>query len=232
MKQESASKVWKLINYVGNAIAMNLLFLAACLPVVTIGPAICGLYSAIRFTIRGDGWFSGFKEGYRKNFLRTTITCTVCVFLIVDMLSKFNAALSFYMDGNPITPLIVYSIGLVPLLLVFAALWPLNVYIPYDTTTWLKKTFKLIFKAPGPVLLTAVLLAIPVVLVLYYPVWAFLLLLIFVTCYFAVALFVATLFLKDPLVYLLTEYKEEHPEEFEEQGNEVAQENNDGESAE
>ena len=229
MKQETASKLWKVINYVGNAIALNLLFLVACLPVVTIGPAICGLYSAIRFTIRGDGWFSGFKEGYRKNFLRTAIAGSVCIALLVDMLLKFNAALNFYMDGNPITPLIVYSIGLILPLLVFVALWPLNVYIPYDTTNWLKKSFKLILKAPGPVLLTAVLLAIPVVLVLYFPVWAFLLLLIFVTCYFAVALFASTLFLKDALVILLTEYKAEHPEEYQ---TEETQETDDGEDTE
>lgn len=223
--------MWKVMNYAGTAIVMNLLFLLACIPVVTVGPAICGLYSAIRFTIRGDAWFAGFKEGFRKNFLRTAITGTVFIVLIVDMLLKFYTALHFYLDGNPITPLIVYSIGLIPPVLVFGALWPLNVYIPYDTTTWLKKAVSLILKAPGPVLLTAVIFALPVAIVIYDPVLAFFLLLIFISIYFTVALFVSTLFLKDALVVLLLEYKAEHPEEYELTETEASDDTDHGEDA-
>ena len=46
------------------------------------------------------------------------------------------------------------------LAMVLAALVPLNIYIPYDLTDWLKNGVNLLFKAPLWVLLSGVLLAV------------------------------------------------------------------------
>lgn len=213
MQNKGTSKFWKIVNLAGNAIAMNVLFLVACLPVVTIAPAICGLYSAIRFTIRGDGWFAGFKEGFRNKFLRTAVVGSLGILWIADMLTEFNIAVNFYLEGNSATPMIIYGIGMILPLMIFAALWPMNVYFSYDLSQWLKKTVRFIIKAPLQVLLTAGLLALPVAMILYFPDLAFMMLIVFIGVYFSVALFVSTVFLKDGLVKMLLEYREEHPEE-------------------
>ena len=213
MQNKGTSKFWKVVNLAGNAIAMNVLFLVACLPVVTIAPAICGLYSAIRFTIRGDGWFAGFKEGFRNKFLRTAVVGSLGILWIADMLTEFNIAVNFYLEGNPTTPMIIYGIGMILPLMIFAALWPMNVYFSYDLSQWLKKTIRFILKAPLQVLLTAVLLALPVGMILYFPDLAFMMLIVFIGVYFSVALFISTIFLKDGLVKMLLEYREEYPEE-------------------
>ena len=67
-------KIGRIISLAGNAIAMNLLFLVSCIPVVTIGPAFCGLVSAIRYNIRGDKWFTGFKVGFKTRFWRSLLS--------------------------------------------------------------------------------------------------------------------------------------------------------------
>lgn len=213
MQNKVGSKFWKIVNFVGNSIAMNLLFLAACIPVVTIGPAICGLYSAIRFMIRGDAWFAGFKEGFRHHFLRSAVVGSLCLVWIVDMLVDFNNAVNFYLEGYGTTPMIIYGVGMILPLVFFAALWPMNVYCSYDLSQWLKKTVRFILKAPLQVLLTAILLALPAALVLYFPELAFMMLVIFVGVYFSAALFASTVLLKNGLKVMLQEYREEYPEE-------------------
>ena len=47
-KQNWTDKLSNAITLAGTAILMNLTFLVASLPLVTIGPAWCGLMSAIR----------------------------------------------------------------------------------------------------------------------------------------------------------------------------------------
>ena len=161
---------WKGMNLAGTAIIINVAFLLCCIPVVTIGPAICGMYSALRYVVRGDGWFNGFKEGFKKNFVRNALVGSVLLIMMVDMAINFNTALGFYLEGNGYTPLIIYSVGLLPLVMVFTALWPLNVFIPYESgSEWVKDCLKLLVKAPLQLLLVSALMILPVALVLYIP---------------------------------------------------------------
>ena len=55
-EEPKESKIMKLVNLAGTAIMVNLLFLLACIPVVTIGQAFSALLTAIRYQIRGDRW--------------------------------------------------------------------------------------------------------------------------------------------------------------------------------
>ncbi|MBR6683726.1 MAG: hypothetical protein IKL38_05230, partial [Firmicutes bacterium] len=126
---------------------------------------------------------------------------------------EFNNAYNFYLEGNGVMPMIVYGVGMILPLMIYAALWPMNVYFSYDLSQWLKKSIRLIVKAPLYVLLTAGLLALPVAMILYFPELAFLMVVVFVGVYFSVALFISTIFLKDGLVDMLLEYRAEHPEE-------------------
>lgn len=213
MQDNKTVNFWKGMNLAGTAIIINLAFLLCCIPVVTIGPATCGLYSALRYVVQGKGWFSGFRDGIKKNFFRNALVGSVLTIMIAYMAVDFNNALSFYLDGNGYTPLIIYTVGLIPLLMVFCALWPLNVFIPYDSgTDWIKNGLKLLVKAPLQLVGVSVLMLLPVALVLYLPFVGFMLLIVFLGIYYAVAGFASILLLKNPLEDRLGEYRAEHPE--------------------
>lgn len=201
------------MNLAGTAIIINIAFLLCCIPVVTIGPATCGLYSALRYVVQGKGWFSGFRDGIKKNFFRNALVGSVLTIMIAYMAVDFNNALGFYLDGHGYTPLIIYTVGLIPLLMVFSALWPLNVFIPCDSgTDWVKNSLTLLVKAPLQLLLVSALMLLPVALVLYLPFVGFMLLIVFFGIYYAVAGFGSILLLKNPLEDRLGEYRATHPE--------------------
>lgn len=207
---------WKGVNLAGTAIMINLAFLICCLPVVTIGPAFCGMYSALRYVVRGDGWFTGFAAGIKKNFIRNALIGSVLLIMIVDMAINFNKALGYYLESSDYMPLVIYSVGLLPLLTVFSALWPLNVFIPYESgTDWLKDTLKLLVKAPLQMIIVSALMLLPVALILYIPDIGFMMLIVFLGIYYALIGFVSILLLKKPLEDRLGAYRETHPQEEE-----------------
>ena len=107
----------------------------------------------------------------------------------------------------------IYTI-LLPLLMVFSALWPLNVFIPYESgSDWLKDCFKLLVKAPIQLILVSALMILPVALVLYIPDIGFMMLIVFLGIYYALIGFASILLLKKPLEDRLGEYRETHPQE-------------------
>lgn len=217
MDQNKSVNFWKGVNLAGTAIMINFAFLLCCIPVVTIGPATCGLYSAIRYVVRGDGWFTGFWAGLKKNFVRNALIGSVLSIMIADMAVNFNKALGFYMEGNSYAPLVTYTVGLLPLLLVFTALWLLHVFIPYESgMDWAKDTLKLLVKAPIQLLIASALMLLPVALVLYLPDIAFMMAIVFFAIYYALTAFASILLLKKPLEQRLGEYRQTHPQEEEE----------------
>ena len=207
---------WKGVNLAGTAIMINLAFLICCLPVVTIGPAFCGMYSALRYVVRGDGWFTGFAAGIKKNFIRNALIGSVLLIMIVDMAINFHTALGYYLESSDYMPLVIYSVGLLPLLTVFSALWPLNVFIPYESgTDWLKDTLTLLVKAPLQMIIVSALMLLPVALILYIPDIGFMMLIVFLGIYYALIGFASILLLKKPLEDRLGAYRETHPQEEE-----------------
>lgn len=100
-KQNWTEKLFNAVTMAGTAILMNLMFLVASLPIVTIGPAWCGLMSAVRYNIRGEGWFQGFKKGYRTRFWRSLIIWCVCLVLCLFFLNDLNIAVKTVQGITP-----------------------------------------------------------------------------------------------------------------------------------
>ena len=215
-RKPQESKIMKIVNLAGTAVMLNLMFLLACVPVVTIGPALCGLYSGVRYMIRGDGPVRGFWEGFKTNFLRMMIAGVIFTGIIAYFIIMVNGAYNTWLELGVFRDIIIYSIpAMVPVMLL-SALVMLNIYIPYGVTDWLKNGVNLIVKAPVWVLVTAALLIAPVACLLWASDIFILAIIIFVGFWFAVAAFATTLLLKDSLVDMLLEYREEYPEEEEE----------------
>lgn len=215
-RKPKESKVMKFVNFAGTMVMLNLLFLLACVPVVTIGPAFSGLYSGVRYMIRGDGAVRGFWAGFRTHFVRMMVAGVIFTGIIAYFVIMINSAYNTWLTEDVFRDIPLYAVpAMVPMMLL-CALIPLNIYIPYGVTDWLKNGVNLIFKAPVWVLLTACMLAAPIACVFWLPEIAVIATICLVGFWFTATAFVSTLFLKDGLIDLLIAYREEHPEEEEE----------------
>lgn len=211
------SKVMQFVNLAGTAVLLNLIFLAFCLPVVTIGPALSGLYSGVRYMIRSEGPVRGFWKGFTTHFLRMMVAGLVFTGILVYFFIILNSAYNTWLELGVFRDFLIYAIpALVPVMLL-AALIPLNIYIPYGLADWLRNGVNLIFKAPLWVLLSGLLLVGPVACLLWASDIFILAIIVFVGFWFALAGFASTLVLKDALVDMLLDYQQEHPEEEEEE---------------
>lgn len=197
---ETKEPKWrKILQVTSNAVMVNALFLLCCIPVVTIGQAWAGLYSAIRYAIRGDGWFSGFKAGFKTRFLRGTIAWTLCLIVIAEMVINMLAIIG---DG-------VLMVGLNALFMLFAmmvcgALIPVNVYVPSSVSQWLKNSVNLVTYAPLQMAGVSVLMWLPVALVILFLKFGlfdpFFFIMVFLLIYFSFSTLIATILLKEPLI--------------------------------
>lgn len=208
-KQTSLQKLMGVINKIGSAIMLNLLFLISCIPVVTIGPACSGLYSAVRFSIRGDSAFTGFREGFKTRFLRNMIATVFCLVVGIYALNNIFVYVSgFIADPGLISvgtviPAVFHVIFFLAAVLVGTAMIPVSLYFENDVNGWLTDTWYLIGHAPLQVLASAIIMWFPVVLVVWFPIWGFYALLIFIAVYYAVMGVVVTALLKNPLIRIL-----------------------------
>ena len=200
-KETLNEKLGRVISMAGSAILMNLLFLVSCLPIVTIGQAWCGLLSAIRYNIRGESWFLGFKKGYKTRFWRGSIVW--CVMLSIDaylLLDLHHAVAQEYL-----VPLIAACVMFALAAMVTTSFLVLNVYIPTKVGEWIRNAVDMVFKAPIALLGAAVLLWLPVILVLLFFNIFYYTALIFLALYFTLATLGVTMVLKNALVQYLIE---------------------------
>lgn len=206
-------KFRKFVNVVGNAITLNLLFLVSCVPIITIGPAWCGMYSAIRYEIRGEKWFAGFKEGFRTRFLRSMIAGIVCTALCLYFANNAYAGIVAILGGaGGWVSTIVTCVFLLVTMMLYAALLPLNVYFDTDLNTWIDYAWRLMRKAPLQLIAAALLMWFLTALAIYHMLTVALLAMVFIAVYFTLSGLIMTMLLKNALIDILHIEKEKHPE--------------------
>ncbi len=231
-KETILDKLGKVITKIGIAFMTNALFILCCIPVVTIGQAWCALLTSVRYQIRGDSWWDGFKFGFKTRFLRGTLVW--CIMLPVDGLLLWHAwsHILNFMENGVLTPVGIFGILVFFMMLMLtAAFLTLNVYIPTKVGQWINNATAMVFKAPLQLLITAVLTWLPVVLVPLFPEFVYYFIMVFVVIYFTLVAFLSTILLKKVLMeYLLTaraegtllaeEGKQRDDEEYEGEENE------------
>lgn len=195
-------KIGKVISIAGNFILMNLLFLLASLPIVTMGQAWCGLLTAVRYNIRGDKWQTGFKVGFKTRFWRGTIMWIIMLAIdVFMMLDLFETVALVGFDIPSVMAALVFAL----MIMVTFSLQILNVYVPTGIGQWLHNGVNMVFKVPLELLAAAVLFWVPFVM-LYRWTGAFLYcIMIFLTVYFTLAAVAGTLVLKNALIHYLLE---------------------------
>ena len=207
MNDSFMGKIGKLISMLSTAVLMNALFLVCCLPIVTIGPAWCGLMSAIRYNVRGEKWFEGFKAGFKTRFLRSFLIGIVAsVFLFITFMDGY-ANLTVYLSGNgaALAPAIMSGVVFAMVTMLLQSLLTLNVYIHTEAGVWMRNGADLIRKAPLGVLISGVLPWVSVFLAFFMPDLFMQIFVVWVCVYFALCALVTTLLLKDALLLKLVE---------------------------
>ncbi len=211
MKQKETlyEKLGRIITMAGTAVLMNLLFLVSCLPIITIGQAWCALASAIRYNIRGDSWWEGYKNGFKTRFLRGTIAWCCILVAAVYLMGDLNHTVyqAFYVSETVATqnigPMIAAAVMFTIMGMLSVSLLILNVYIPTRPMEWIRNAVDMLFKFPLQLLGAAVLFWLPPVLgVLWFSIF-YMAALVFVAVYFTLAALGATMLLKEPLVHYL-----------------------------
>lgn len=200
-KKTGFEKLLGIVNLAGTAVLMNLMFLISCLPIVTIGQAWSGLVSAIRYNIRGDKWFQGFKTGFTHRFWRGTIVWCVLLPLNLSMLLDLRHA---YMGGY-IVPMIAAAVMFCLIAMITISFLILNVYVPTKLFTWITDAVNMVFSAPLWLFLAAIVNGLPAVLFLLFPWVFFYAIMIFVVIYFVIAAVCTTFALKNTLMEYLLE---------------------------
>lgn len=203
-KETAMDKLSKAITIAGTAILMNLMFLIACIPIVTIGPAWSGLLTSVRYHIRGDGWFRGFQAGYKTRFFRSLISWCICLPLCWVFLTDLNYALQ---SGNWVD-IVVCVLFFSMAAMLTMALQVLNVYIPTGIAQWLKNGVNF-FRHPLVLFCSAALFWAPALIALLWDALIFAqIIMIFIAVYFTLAAVGSTMMLKEGLLEFLQEARE------------------------
>ncbi len=198
-KETMMEKLTRIVNVAGTAILMNLLFLISCIPIVTIGQAWCALLNGIRYNIRGDSWFEGYKVGFKRRFWRGTISW--CVMLLIN--GYFLLDLNHAVYYNYTTAMVAAAVMFAVFGMLTVSLLMLNVYIPTSIGDWVMNSVNMIFKAPHWLLIAAALFWLPTVMALLWIDIFLYALLVFIAVYYAAAALIGTMVMKDPMVDLL-----------------------------
>lgn len=204
MKKEKKSFIEKaggIINLFGNAVLMNVLFLAACLPIVTIGQAWCGLLGAIRYNIRGEKWFEGFKMGFKKRFWRGTIIWCLGLVLCMTFLWDINGMI---LQKSGFSAMVVPGLMFLLVASVVQSALLLNVYIYTNVNNWIKNMVNLTFRGLIPMVLCTAFFWLPAVVTLLVDISIMIeFLMALLLAYFTVIALVETMAMKGNLLEIL-----------------------------
>ena len=205
-KKTFLDKFNDIITKIGTIILMNLLFLVSCIGVVTMGQAWCGLLTALRYHIRGDNWFDGFKFGFKNRFWRGIIAW--CLLLPLAAMSLFDL-MAHINGGADLAAIIASGIMFALVAMLSVSLLILNVYIPTSISNWLRNAVNMIFKGHIWLLLSAAIMWLPAVMAVFWPTLFTLTVMIFFAAYYALAALLMTLVLKDALLDFLVQARAE-----------------------
>ena len=210
-KETFFEKFGRIINIAANAVLMNVMFLLACIPLVTVGNAWNALFSAIRYSIRGDKWFEGFKVGYKTRFWRSMLSWIIVlipigIILYFDVISPVLAEgfLALTAPGR-IARLVLACLIAMMLAGFEAALMLLNVYIPTSVSNWLRNGANMFFKVPLNLAIVGLLMWFPLLLAVFAFQYFFYFIMVFIVAYYMLVAMGTTMFMKDTLLEFLLE---------------------------
>ena len=163
------SKFMTILNRIGELVILNICYLVCCIPIVTVGAAITGLYTVcFRFgTARERGALGSFFRAFLANLKQGILLWLIG--LAVGLFSAYFALLFFTMGGVIHYAFIPFLVLLALCLVVFSYAFPLLSQFENTVAQTLKNAAILsLGYLPRSICIAAVNL-LPVILLLFYP---------------------------------------------------------------
>lgn len=91
MKLNTDSPVFQFFGMFADFVMLNILFLITCIPIVTIGPAVCALYTVTLREVRNEqgylicSYLKAFKENFRQAFFLSLLYTFVGAILLFNL---------------------------------------------------------------------------------------------------------------------------------------------------
>lgn len=99
------SRLTQLLGYVADLFITNVVFIICCLPVITIGPAQAGLFTAmnvLRDPLEDSSCLRAFFRGFKSGFGKISLVSTFFLVLEIVLLYTVLMASSYQEDGTMI----------------------------------------------------------------------------------------------------------------------------------
>ena len=202
------SKPMQLLMFLGDLILLNILYLLACIPIITIGAAQAGLFTGCKVLLDKEddsSPYAAFWRGFFNGFATVTVAWWVMNIILAIVIWS---AVSAGMLGAAIWLVVVA----VCLCAVFQSLVP-AFHSRFGCTWWqlIRNTWFLFFAHPIRSILTAAMIWAPLVVFFCFNVYTFMSLTpIWGTLYFSTVFCFATGFLKKPFKTLTDHFNEIH----------------------
>ena len=171
------SRIYQALKVFSDFFILNLMWVTACLPIVTIFPATAAMFGVCREWVKGrdtdtvEGYFSLFKRNFKQSLYLGLIWSLVGGILVANYaLLAINYDLVRAMSLGAKFPLFVWSV-LTALVYLFTSVYLFPVMVNYDTKSLGVLKISLLISLSGPftTLLCLLTLAISVVLLWLFP---------------------------------------------------------------
>ena len=160
----------RFMRAMADLLLLNILTLLCSLPIITIGPSLCALFSITLKIARDEPveTIRGFFFALKKNFFQGMILGAIAVFAAVVIFADGVYAFSLTGTAKIVFCIVTGIIGAIWLIYV-CYVFALQARFENDVRSQIKNAFLLAFVSPGKTVLMWVILAIPVLLFLYLP---------------------------------------------------------------
>lgn len=164
--------VYRFLYRVVDLLLLNLLFILCCIPVITIGASMTALFSMTLRMVRDEdgGLVTGFLKAFRQNFKQSTVIWGI-LFFAGSLLGINFYLLIFYTGGLSLLILMGLIIFTVIFCMYLALIFPYLARYEGTIKQALINVFKIGTTNIYMVLSITVLIAGPVILMFFSPLW-------------------------------------------------------------
>ena len=163
------SPVMKALSFIGDLIILNVLFLACCIPLVTIGASATALYTiSMRMAAKDDrGILKPFFRAFKENFKKATVIWLT--FLLIGAVLALGITM-IYLNQSAFSNLIKVLYGVVILVYLVGLSWvfPLQAKFENSVKNTIKNAFIIGISRIGNSIVIAILLLIPVLMAVFF----------------------------------------------------------------
>lgn len=202
------SKLMQILNFVGDLIILNVLYLLCCIPVVTIGAAQAGLHTGVKVLLDKEDDSSpagAFFKGFLSGILKITAAWGIMTLILAV---GIYGTVTAYLMGAPLWAVLPATV----LCAVFHTLIPIF-HARFDCTVWqlIKNPWFLLFAHPLRSLLSVAFVWAPVILFFFLDLYDFMALTpIWITLFFSTAFCMVSWLMKKPMTTLINHFNETH----------------------